>query len=528
MKKKILLTRPRAASERWAALLAAHGFDSVIEPLLIIEPTQELRPTGHFQAIILTSANAPDALDAMRDSINDLLTLPCFCVGVSTAAVARAIGFTNIIAGLSDGATLARKIITSLEDKSRPLLHIAGDKVEGRMHDILVEQGFVLTSWIVYRAHAVDDLSASLRAAFAAGEFAAVPVFSPRSARILVSLIEKSHLSQACSKTIAVGLSQAVADMLQTLPWRHLRVAATPLEEDVLTCLELSMTQSDTTTPPSPPQPMRKKSGSSLLSFLSIVLLAIVGVGVALGPWLHPPLPAAPSASEGKDIERRLETLENRVQTLTEIPTPTPQGTSDVSGLSEQIKSLQTQVALLASKDTQGQQTSQKLVTTFLAFVDLRDVAHNGQSFTAQLDTLRAAVNGDAAFVEQIAALEPYAGHPIPTLPQLRDLLMKEESKLDLPTPPSETSSLSGRLKTIFRPLISVRPLHDPQFNSLEQALSSGDAEAALDASKALPADTQRALSAWQEQLVARLAIETNLRAIAAHLTEAPMQGTTP
>jgi uroporphyrinogen-III synthase len=238
VKKKILLTRPHAASEYWASLLARHGFESILDPLLTIAPTHAPRPRGFFQACVITSANALNAAGQIKASMGDLLSLPCFCVGAATGKRAREFGFSDIHCGVSDSAELTAMIAATLADKSRPLLHIAGEAVDAKAHDLLAEQGFSLTPWAVYRAHAAHDFTAQTQAAFAAGEIAAIPLFSPRSAGILVSIIEKNRLVHACSGIVAVGLSQAVADVLELLPWRRLHVAAAPSEEEVLACLQ--------------------------------------------------------------------------------------------------------------------------------------------------------------------------------------------------------------------------------------------------------------------------------------------------
>ncbi|MDR3423816.1 MAG: uroporphyrinogen-III synthase [Alphaproteobacteria bacterium] len=237
MTETILLTRPRAASERWALRLTQRGFACVVEPLLTIKPTDSSRPDGDFQAVMMTSAHAAEIAGGLKDKIADLLSLPCFCVGAATGEAARGVGFANIYCGDSDSAALAHRAAAMLGEKTKPLLHIAGEDVCGDAQNILAEKGFVLTRWPVYRAAAAADFTPSTRALFARGDIAALPVFSPRTARILVSIIEKNRLTQACSTINAVGLSQAVADVLQIVPWRRLRVAASPDDDQIFACL---------------------------------------------------------------------------------------------------------------------------------------------------------------------------------------------------------------------------------------------------------------------------------------------------
>ena len=139
MKKNILLTRPRAAAQKWAALLERHGFDCVIEPLLTIEPTQAPRPDGAFQAVVITSTNALDVLQEMgsREKIADLFFLPCFCVGEMSGETAKALGFSNVICGAADGEALAHLTAATLSGKQKNLLHICGEITAGNMREIL-------------------------------------------------------------------------------------------------------------------------------------------------------------------------------------------------------------------------------------------------------------------------------------------------------------------------------------------------------------------------------------------------------
>lgn len=186
---------------------------------------------------MITSANAIDAFEENRDAVTGLLGLPCFCVGAVTGEAARVLGFTDIKCGVAGSAELAKMMMAALPDKSLPILHIAGDIVDGKAQEMLAAQGYTLAIWPVYEAVAAEDFSPGLIAALKKGEIGAIPVFSPRSARILISLIEKNRLGAACHGITAVGLSQAVADVLQIVPWRRLRVAASPDDDQIFACL---------------------------------------------------------------------------------------------------------------------------------------------------------------------------------------------------------------------------------------------------------------------------------------------------
>ncbi len=236
MKKTILLTRPRAASERTAELLRHRGFACVIEPLLMIEHTHAPRPEGVFGAVWITSSSAADLLKSPDQDISDLFPLPCFCRGVGTGEAAQEAGFQNIHKGASD-VDLARQTLDALKGKAMSILYICGEIVDQKAQTLLRENGLALRKWPLYRAATLSDFSPETKARFVRGDFAALSAFSRRSAQTLVSLIEKNNLTSSCAAIIAIGLSQAAADVLKKLPWKELRVAAKPEEEEILASL---------------------------------------------------------------------------------------------------------------------------------------------------------------------------------------------------------------------------------------------------------------------------------------------------
>ena len=522
VKKKVLLTRPRASSERWADLLENRGFESVTEPLLILTPTGAPRPEGAFQAVMITSANAIDALRDRKTVIDDLLRLPCFCVGGATGDAARAFGFVDIRCGDTDGAGLAHIMVITLTDKASPILHLSGDTTDTKAHDILAKNGFTLAPWPVYRADAVDDFTAATRTAFATGEFSVIPVFSPRSARVLVSIIEKNRLTTACHAITAIALSQAVANVLQTLPWQRLQVARRPTEEDVLACLSSDdpMTLPETKT--APIAAAKKKRCWPWFMLCIIILAAAMAAALIHSPWAqrvgYVPVAGGENAQTIADLaalQQRVQILEHRLDTLKETPVaqeaPQTGNSADVAALNDTVKNLQAQI-------TQLQNQSQKSLAAAMAFWDLRDVARGGRPFATQLAALRAASAGDAATTEQAARLDAYATSGAPTFAQLRDVLVQTEpAAADAPLPESPT--WRQRLQSLLQNLVSVHPLNDPQFAALENALNASDGLAASEAFKALPMNAQQHLAAWREKFDARMTVDDALHALQMHFS---------
>lgn len=235
----VLLTRPRHASEALASELKHHGYDSVIEPLLVIEPLGTPMPdrTG-LRAVMITSGNALEA----GQGLAALFGLPCFCVGPRSAARAHALGFRDVHHAMADGVELARLIAAALPkaatDEKPPVLHICGQDVNSGAQDELARRGYRMIPWPVYAARPVEHLSETTADLLRQGKIDAVTVFSARTAATLKTLLQGRALEACCAGLAAIGLSEAVADALRPLPWKILAAAAAPTEEAMIASLK--------------------------------------------------------------------------------------------------------------------------------------------------------------------------------------------------------------------------------------------------------------------------------------------------
>src|SRR3954468_22424114 len=113
----VLVTRPHPDDEATAAGLRAGGFEVLLAPMLRFEPVafhDDLdAPCG---AVVVTSANALRGLSPHLTG-SRLLKLPLFTVGEHTAAVARSIGFENVIPANGDAQALRDLMLASVKAK---------------------------------------------------------------------------------------------------------------------------------------------------------------------------------------------------------------------------------------------------------------------------------------------------------------------------------------------------------------------------------------------------------------------------
>jgi len=267
----------------------------------------------------------------------------------------------------------------------------------------------------------------------------------------------------------------------------------------------------------------KKKKGFVWGGLIVVVLAALIIVVPRLS-FFQPPVDGRPDPlPPGKFITKE----EPPVESPREISDAKPPLTTTDTTSAETIKNLQAQIVALQNQNNQSQPSARKWVAAAVAFWDLRDAAKNGHSFAPQLATLRASADDDVNLLEQARKLEPYADEKILTFMQLLEKLQKEEATLS-PSVEETNQSFWGRLKIVFRPLISVHPLHDTSYIALEKSLDDEDGARALETFKDLSLATQTKLSLWHTELEKRVALDAALHELTALFTAPPSQGLTP
>lgn len=221
----LLLTRPRAGSERFAAQFRARfGADwpVIISPLLEIQPTGAAVPAA--EALIFTSEQAVGPVVAASPAAGRL----AYCVGERTAAAARAAGFDAVV-GPSDAAALCDAILS--QHRGGKLLHARGNERAFAVAETLNSAGIETVECILYRQDPLA-LSPEAEAALRAKKPLLVPVFSPNGGRLFAAAA-----AEAQAQIWLAAISLAAASGLQ-MPVAKLEIAPEPTAEGVLTALE--------------------------------------------------------------------------------------------------------------------------------------------------------------------------------------------------------------------------------------------------------------------------------------------------
>ena len=226
----IVITRPKDDTEQLAKALIEKGYNVFKEPLLKVEtlPYQKIEE-NNWQAVIGTSANCFKSL-ANHPDLNSLLALPVFCIGPSSADVARKIGFRRVEISGGSLEELNELIIKKLTPKNGPLLYLSGKIISGELNPA----GFETCRKTIYQAVALERLSHDLIQQIKSNKIEGVLLYSPRTAKIWLNLLSESELLIPMENILHYCLSLNVANQL---PSNWSKIIALKPEETEMLCL---------------------------------------------------------------------------------------------------------------------------------------------------------------------------------------------------------------------------------------------------------------------------------------------------
>ncbi|WP_011457194.1 uroporphyrinogen-III synthase [Jannaschia sp. CCS1] len=214
----LLLTRPRPASERFARGL--EGADIIIAPLMEIVGTGAEIDLAGVHGLILTSQAAVPFVPQT--------TLPAYCVGARTTAVARGAGISADFVG-EDADALVQALAARRPDG--PLLHLHGTHTRGDIARRLSAHGITVQSLTLYDQRDCPPDPAFYDAITRPDLI--VPLFSPRSAILFAAASQTLR-----DDTVLLALSPAVAHALPPRMQTQTRVAAAPTGQQMRDLLE--------------------------------------------------------------------------------------------------------------------------------------------------------------------------------------------------------------------------------------------------------------------------------------------------
>jgi uroporphyrinogen-III synthase len=218
------------------------GWAGVAAPLLQIHQLPaDLPPPTHLQAILVTSARALPVLQPAYKG------LPLFAVGAATAKAARERGHRYVLSADGDATDLLRLAKAHLAHAAAPsrptfdpghVLLLSGVG-EGKALAVSLAEQFSVAHRFVYATSPVASLPEAVSQALLAPEqpLNAALFFSAATAEVFVTLAEAAGLRDTLSHVDALAISAPTARVLARLPWRAVRVASRPNQDELLALL---------------------------------------------------------------------------------------------------------------------------------------------------------------------------------------------------------------------------------------------------------------------------------------------------
>jgi uroporphyrinogen-III synthase len=231
---RLWITRPEEDAGPLGGALCREGIEVLVAPLLLIvfADGPPLDITG-VQALLATSANGVRAF-ARRNAERDMQVL---AVGDATARAARTAGFAHVDNASGDVAALAELTRRRLDPARGAVLHVAASDLAGDLAAALTGAGFDYRRAVLYEARTADALPGWLVRDIDRGALDAVAVFSPRTGRTLVRLLQTAALSRAASGLVCFCLSDPVAAAVAGLPWREVVTAGKPEQASMIAAI---------------------------------------------------------------------------------------------------------------------------------------------------------------------------------------------------------------------------------------------------------------------------------------------------
>jgi uroporphyrinogen-III synthase len=228
----VLITRPEPGAGETARRVAALGLHPVLAPVLAIA-TRPIPPiAAQPQAMLVTSGNA---IPALPEAWHGCMLL---AVGDGTAARARAAGFARCHSAAGDAAALEALVAKLCTPAGGALLLASGEGQGMRLAASLRARGFRVIRRVVYAARPARVLPEAARAALAQGGLGAALFFSRQTARAFVRLLLATTARDIVADIEAIAISKSTASALTPLPWRRIRVASRPNQDEMLALLQ--------------------------------------------------------------------------------------------------------------------------------------------------------------------------------------------------------------------------------------------------------------------------------------------------
>jgi uroporphyrinogen-III synthase len=205
--KKVLITRQKDQAKALTKALKDNGFEVFVEPLFSVKKSLVKKISKKISAVILTSANACDAV--IKSGISRDVKI--FAVGKKTVEKLSQDGFKNIVFSPKKTATsLFELIIKAHKNKSQPILYFQGEITSFDFKKELKKFGLEVQNILAYGTLEKQNFSKKLQQFSLENHFDHVLIFSQNSAKIFFKLAKKHNLLEYFKASQILCLSEKI------------------------------------------------------------------------------------------------------------------------------------------------------------------------------------------------------------------------------------------------------------------------------------------------------------------------------
>ena len=202
----VLLTRPAVPAARIRQMLGS-GVGVILSPVIAIAPVAFSVDLSDYRTLIFTSQHAVKSMHGHAG----LVGKQAFVVGEQTAKAASALGL-SVVAAVGNAEELVARI-TSLRPKGQALF-VRGVYSRGDI-EIRLKNGGLETDSVVTYDQIEQSLSPQAQQILGGKGAVVLPLFSPRSARLMAQKVQECSGS---APLIVIGMSPAELEAWGDLP----------------------------------------------------------------------------------------------------------------------------------------------------------------------------------------------------------------------------------------------------------------------------------------------------------------------
>ena len=213
----IVITRPLEDSSHLIKKFIELGHTVTHLPVIKIQKLETKKINlNNYKALIFTSSNAIRFINIEKFD----LKIKCFCVGKATELTAKQAGFINTYSSEGTVDSLIELVIRSLDYKSGKLLYLSSEFISKDLDGALIKEGYEVERISSYTSIPVEKIDNEKLIFFKKNPPEVLFIYSSRSAKSLLNLINKYSLLNVVTHCNLMCISEKVLVVLKQIKWK--------------------------------------------------------------------------------------------------------------------------------------------------------------------------------------------------------------------------------------------------------------------------------------------------------------------